>query len=596
MSLFSDLQGYCRNLRDTHAKRDNMFMEMEHMYLLEWPEEGAMEKVDMVKITKDPDPRNAIQGAHRLLTVTEPKISVPYDKNRIEAIQVSEAMEKVGVAMLQSSGRISGRPVHFDAALAGLLYSEVQLQVKRTKDLYDQTEGASPAVRRRAKRIMEMTPYLFDVFNPRQGYPVWDAMGLREYHRVYSTTLDQLLSEWGADAERAARRLGMDHIEDRLKPITVSEYWDLTTRGVWVENDTRPVYLGDHELSNIPVVCTITEGSSLFDTPENSRQPFLITEYKSGMWNRKNLSLTVLFTTLANFGLAPLYVFRKGDANQVAPSIRQAGLIQYLELEPGADFAPLLNKGIMDPAAAQALEIAERKTEESTMYKSTLGGFLGSGTAYSTHAMLSQLGRIPLETTRRMVGWAIADALRIAFDWMRTDSRAGSYKAYANGVAEEIDVTVIPEFFEIECDLDVALPQDRLNQANVYNQLEGKVPARILVEDILGIGQYEEMAEELLSEQAFKVYSTAYLQQMVGMFQQAQSAQAQQAQQMQMMQAQAGAGQGQPAAGDMNSMVAGGNMSGQGVPTDLATQMAAGQQGPGAMAPPVEAGQQGGLM
>lgn len=573
MSTFDDLRSYCTNLRNQHAERDTMFTDMENMYLLEWPERSAIQGASSIKFTIDPDPRNAIQGANRLLTVTEPKIKVPFDANTAEAKQASEAMEKAALAMLYASGKANTRPVWYDAALSALLFAEVHIQVIRTQDLYDRA-GRSPAAKARTRRAMEHTPYLFRAVNPKYGYPVWDGMGLRSYYRTYSITVEEYLGEWGELAEKALRAADLDPDADRLKVITAHDYWDLVEHCAWIEYAKEPTYLGKHGLINIPISATVTEGSFLFDRPEQQRQPMLITEQRSGMWNRKNLVLTALFTQVANWGLNPMWVHQKGNAASQLPAIKQAGLLQFVQVENGDNFAPLLNKGLLDPAVAQALEIAERKGEESTMYKSALGGFLGGGSTYSTHALLSQLGRIPLETHRKMTGWALADALRIAFDWMRADG--GSYKLNAKGVTQELDPAIIPEYFEMQVDLDVALPQDKLQQANVFNQLTGKVPDRMLVEDILQIGQYESMWEELMSEQAAKAYAGQYLQQMTMMFQQqAQAMQAQQAQQMQ---------------GSPTAMLEGGNATGEGIPPELAAMMSQGGQGPGPMAGMTETG------
>lgn len=518
MSRFDEIRKYCKHLAANYAERDRMYQGMEQMYNLVWPERDALESaLQTIKITLDPDPANAITGAHRLLTVTEPSVKIPRDKNNSATAEVSGRLEKAGLAMLRASGRAGNRPIHYDAALSGVLYSEVQIAVKRTKDLYEQTEGASPAARHRAKRISERTPYLYEVYNPRMGHPVWDNLGLREYHIQQTVTVQAIIDDWGDDAKRVLQGMGKDIDEDRNDIVTVHEFWELSDRTVWIEEGDTPVFSGAHEVPFIPIAAVITEGSNLFALPEQQRRPMLYNDWITGMWSRRNLIYTAAFTNIANLGLSPTFAYRPSGTNDRGPTLKQLGLMQYLQA--GGEFAPLATKGVIDPQVLEMLNRAQQKGEESTIYKSALGGFLGSGSTYSTHALLSQLGRLPLETVRRMVGWGLGDAVRMSFEWMR--AVPSDYVVRERGVAHEIAAEEIPEFLEVEVGLDVALPQDRLQMANVINQLKSEFPMRWLAEEIMGVEQYEEMQDELMTEQATKVYYGQYVQQMAVKMQQA---------------------------------------------------------------------------
>jgi len=176
----------------------------------------------------------------------------------------------------------------------------------------------------------------------------------------------------------------------------------------------------------------------------------------------------------------------------------QDGIFQYVDV--GAGRMEIL-KHEMDPAFETGLNIAERKGQESTLYSQTLGGPLPTGTAFSTYSLLTQTGRLPLETIRRMTGEALADTLRIAFRWMKHDSGKYSARSYKKGKFAELDAKEIPEYFEIGVSLDIALPQDAVQQSNIVNMLWDKVPGQVLFEKILKLGQWETLNEQLMSEQ-----------------------------------------------------------------------------------------------
>jgi hypothetical protein len=188
-------------------------------------------------------------------------------------------------------------------------------------------------------------------------------------------------------------------------------------------------------------------------------------------------------------------------------------------------------------------------------------------------ALLHQAGRLPLAVPQEMAGRALAAAGKIALEWCKL---TGKTTAGYEGNEAELQPSDIPENFELDCKLDVALPQDRLGNVNVArmatdpnNPLTSVAWAQA---NVLGIEQPDQMAKEILAEQTIKAMFVQYIQQMM------QQAQAQQQAAMQAQQAQMQGQQGPPMAGQSPMQGAPGQgMPGQGIPPEV---MAGGMQGP----------------
>jgi len=93
----------------------------------------------------------------------------------------------------------------------------------------------------------------------------------------------------------------------------------------------------------------------------------------------------------------------------------------------------------------------------------------------------------------------------------------------------EIPAKDIPEVIEIVAAVDVELPQDNLENANIFNILNGKVSNEWLMETVLKVGQPEAMRKQIWREQASDMAAQgvmqAFMQQMMQKMQQAQQAQ-----------------------------------------------------------------------
>jgi len=495
MTTKEDIINFATMIKGTYGERDDMVGQMEDMYLLKWAEEEQVKrKMKNVKITLAPEARNQAMGAVRLLSATWPTFSMPASDNELDA-EVSEKIEKWCEIVWGAASRARSNPVHYDMNLSGILWSEIYIGVTSTADLVKLSESGSPAHQARAKKIAATTPYLFEVYRPDTCYPQFDDLGLARFYREFDTDLAYVRGLYGE---------GIRENDSDFTSVTLCDYWDLTWRMLWVKGDEQnPIIFERHGLPFIPIVATIVEGSQLFEDEDEKRQPFLYTVWKSGLWNRLNLSYTVNWTNIFAIGANPLFIHKRGSPDsEFEYSFDIVGGV--VEVPPGDDFYPMLTKGITDPALMQALEVADKLFAESTIFKQTLGEPLGSNAPFSMVALLSQSGRLPLVMTQRKVSWAMGDILSICLQWWKLEGREDEIGYSGETVLLEPDE--IPETFTLEASLDMDLPQDRLQQANIANMLgagpDPMMSRRYVREEVLNQSRSEEITKEIWNEQA----------------------------------------------------------------------------------------------
>lgn len=504
MSTFIQIIERATQLKAAHAERDNMFCAMRDLYLLKWSDEQKVKKLyDNVKITISPDIRNMLLGGIRLLTSQEPAISVPVDKNDTKLGQVSSKVEKFLAALWQIGGRTRGAPLHYDVVRSAMIFGEIHIAIISTQDLLEYAKGGGPAALRRAELLAAKAPYIFEVYDPTTGYPEFDEIGMSAYYREYETVAGTMIDRYGEMQGKT-----------RYEMVTVCEWWDLERHIVWIKDSKEPLVDIAHGLPFIPIVVQLVEGSKMFVEEEDRRQPFLYTAWKSGLWDRQNLMLTVMFTQVFALGANPMFIFQQGQTGEeLELDFSQPGGV--VNVPPGASFGPLLNKGVIDPSMMAAWDLARVKLEESTIYGQTLGQpITGQGT-FSTTALLHQAGRLPLSVPQKISGWAIGDALRIAIEWMRHigDKR---YQVRLGSDVMSLDMVELPDQVEVEVNLDIALPQDRLQAAQVANALtQGEFPLvsqEWALSEVLGVGQPDVMRRQVWGERAAWVMYNNYLQ------------------------------------------------------------------------------------
>lgn len=505
--LFRELKAYGGEIRAAHGERDTLLAGVEDMYLMhKTAGDAALESLPDVALTKSTDERVAIQAVVRLLTTTVPTISMPREGNA-DNEDAADMIERGADALLASSDRANRKPLHYDAVLSAALYDMGSIRVTCAQDILDSMEqddsdrrksGADrmpEGARERIKQALANTPYIFEALNPRGVYPVWDRYGLKAQLNVSKVRVRDIVAQYGDKARRlfADKKISMESERD------LYDYTDDVYRCVWVDDEW--LVMDEHGLPFINYATSTMEGSGIFGAVVDQYEPHLLTVYRSGLDQRKTEALTAQFTMNKVFGFSPLLKFVRGPNGEEPPSTQRVGLFSLWDVPYGANLEPVLNKGISDPSVWNGLQLAMTKTEEATIYKSVLGQSQSS--TYSQTALLSQLGRIPLETVRSMTGRLIADALEIALRWIKKNGKG--IKTYNNraGALAEIIPAQIPDYFNLECKLDIALPQDKLQQANIAAQLikAGVVSKEWIMENVLNIGQPQQMTKDIWTEQ-----------------------------------------------------------------------------------------------
>jgi hypothetical protein len=493
-----DIRGFDQKLKTTHSGRNKLWDKMEQIFFMDWSERERVEKAyDDVRLTLSPDGRNQLLGAVRLMVATDPQWSIPNDANNVQGKAVSDNIEKACRIMWNAAGKIAGAPVHYDAILSGLLYDQANLSIISTADMLAHAEKKSKSYAARVKAVHDRTPYLFEVDPARECYADFDRLGLSAHLRSTRTTIHKILADWG---ERAAF---LEEKKNHFTELTLNEHWDDQYHVVYLESGTREILNEEHGLSFIPKVVASAEGSRrLFRDIEQQLQPFLYTLSKSELWERQNLALTVMFTLLFRLGGSPLFSYQRSTPGKNI-EIDLSKPFGIVNLEPGESFGAIM-KQVVDPTLFSGLEIADNKITESTLYKQALGQPLGGADTYSTVALLSQAGRLPLVSPQARLSWAMGGAMEIALKWLRDEGKQRKV-SYGNMLAE-LKPSDIPEQFELDCKLDITLPQDKLQLANIFNILtqgdNPKVSMRWGRENIINVGQSDEMQKEIWDEQA----------------------------------------------------------------------------------------------
>ena len=478
------------------------------MVLMNWDNKPSDK--DWLKFTTSPGSKEYFSGAVRLLTSTDPIITVPYDNNDKVAKAAADQIEKICKAVWYQSGRINQRPVHYDLINQLVRYDEYHLAITNTQDLLDsnpELEKSSPAKRHRLEKIAEATPYLMQPLDAKSGYWEKDAFGLNAYYRKTAMTYGSMLNVFG-EANLKKSNLAREYNSTDI--LYYHDYWDLDIHYAWLTDSDLATggndYLiigkkdgGKHNLPYIPIVVQVGEASQLEDDNKYKRQPLLYAIWQASLWDRMNLELTVLYTNLFAVASNPMYVHETQIDGSTLPPVDYSRPGGVIDLNPG-DRLSLLQRDVFNKDMLQGLQIAKDTFAESTMYKQALGEPLSGQQSFSTVALLSQSGRLPLVAYQRNGGWGIGTAFEVMFDLMK-DAKSKRTALYLDGRLD-IDPRELPEDLVIDVRLDAALPQDKLQQMNIaaLGKQNGLVSTSWLRENILNIGQSADMTDELWVE------------------------------------------------------------------------------------------------
>ena len=238
------------------------------------------------------------------------------------------------------------------------------------------------------------------------------------------------------------------------------------------------------------------------DERERQAIPFLYGVEKGKIWERQNLELSYLYTNLFYLANNPTFVYESLSDDGLTIDQDVPGFVA--QLRPGEKYYQL-QKDVVNKDMMIGLDIADKLMEESTIYRQALGGTgsLGANAAFSTVSLLHQAGRLPLVSPQKRGGWGIGTAMELVFEMMKDTNRKGKART-GDGAVLEFAPKDIPDNLIIEAKLEVDMPQDMLANANVANLVtqSGLASNRWVRENILNIGQSDEMENEVWSEGA----------------------------------------------------------------------------------------------
>lgn len=471
------------------AELQTMYKEITEMY---WMEDGGAKvngrDKDDIKLTISPSARNEVIGMVRLLTASAPRYKVTSETGEPNVI------ERALMKMVKKSNIMRQVRAETDAARSAVLYSDVHLMVELVDDLLA-IKSMPDYERDRLEEIRQETPFLITTISPLEGYPVFGSFGLRAYLRKYKAK--------GGDIYE---RFGVDDLDEE-KDYTVFDWYGMRHRVIWLEEraDT-PLLFSEHGLKRIPIACKVSDGTNLWKEEDKKRQPFLYAKWKGGLWKRENLLLTTLFTSMFERGTGPLAAIDPASLpDDQTVTVNYEGAFRYI-----IGRAQLINDKAFDRDLLEANGLLDRLSGESTVYKQALGQQLASNQTFSAVSMLAQSGRLPLVAPQETVCAAFQEIGEIILNWMK-----------AEGIKHSLlKVTDIPDEMELECELQVKLPQDMFRSAQMAAQLKGLV-SKEWIHNLLQVDDSEAMIEKVWSEDASEMFYQAMAQQFIQQAQQA---------------------------------------------------------------------------
>ncbi len=506
MTMMKHVQDHSTDLVARFGARNEMFDYMVRMFLLDWEDKGMIEKKQKgAKLTISPDVRNRIIGAVRLLISTDPVWSIPELMNTQMVADNSDALEMLAKRLWLAASGVVQSPPQFEIVLSMVLYAEAHIGITRTSDMVEQAKGSSRAAEYRTEEIANVTPYIFDVWDPRDGYPEIDNYGLQAYYREVETTSGAVMDQFG-DEGKALYPDG-----DRYKTVVLCNHLDHIWRHVWVQGQERPIVQEKHDLPFLPVTVQLGEGTMLFSEPEYQRQPMGYGLWKSGYWERQNLSATIAYTNLFAVGANAMFKERLNAQGQgVKHGKNVVGGV--VSVPQGADWDMMDQSNAVNPVIMQLMQLADQKVGESTIYAQTLGEPLGGNAPFSMVSLLHQAGRLPLLVPQKKASRAIAQTMKKALVWWKKEAQTGYDYDHILG---DVKVADIPEHFELEATLKIDLPQDDLQNTKVATMAatgeDPLVSKKWAREKTLSIGQSDLMQEEIWGEKASEMKFQQYV-------------------------------------------------------------------------------------
>lgn len=536
--LFEEIKQHANDLKSQYSKRNQEFEAYEDMYLMNGSE--GTRGNETVKLTVSPTAHNKVVGAKRLLQSQKVRFDV---HSNIATKNEIDQLEQLISDWWNNMYSVNGKPLMNEIIHSAALYSDVHIGLTFLED-YKKYNSKDT----RTERLLRRTPILFEVWNPRFGYPERDALGLSAYYQELKVPFSYIKHVYGSFVKDEDRK--------DTASVTLKRFWDLENYCIWYEDEMLDC--GPHGLPCIPVSVSSTEGSELFEDQEDKYEPLLFGLKRSALWERENLILTTLYTTAAAIAFTPSFKWKTDSNEDLRVNIDDG--VQYYRLNKGDDVEAITNKGVFTREIGDVIQLTTNLIDNSTVYD-TAFGTAGGSSSFSESTLLAQAARLPLVPLQRTVGSAIGDIVQIALDIMQAKG--------INFKFGEIDIKAkdLPEDMTVDAKLDVILPQERTQLAATAAtiQANGLASKEWVRSEIMGIPNNEKMEKQIAQEKVSQALADYMTQKMVQelqmkdqMQQQAQEAQYQAQMQKNQQAMQAGMmaqqQQAQPTGFDMGGM------------------------------------------
>jgi hypothetical protein len=445
-------------IKQSYGIRNQHFTRYEDIYFMrgmEVPKDSGVDKNDW-KITISPGGRDKVTGLKRILDTSEVHIKVKEKSG--DVAQESDKIEAALKTMLKVSGEYKSARVERDTNLAAILYGPVVLAANSVDDLIETKKGYdSPSdkfVVKQLQGIRKRTPFLIDVLNPKESYPVWGRYGMAGHLQEYTLKGSEIKEEWSCEPERF--KDDMDYIVQDFfhydKRLVEASGVTLFA-GEWC---TKNEETGDYEgVTNIPVFVRYAGGSTLFHKPEEQLQSFLYA-YAKGEWDkRENLFWTYLFTAIYTQGLPGPTILR--DPDDTSPiTVDYTGGVKVITAR-----GKMENIQVIDGDVIQLKGLMDDQTGKTTIQEQTIGGASNSAT-FSSYVMQVNAGKLPAIDPTEAQEQCYRDLFLHILQRIK-----------AEGIESDLlDPADIPDDIELEVSLEPDLQQDDLRNAQIVTQLK----------------------------------------------------------------------------------------------------------------------------
>ena len=470
-----------RNVISRYTARDNMLKRYRDIYFLdniEKPRNSEIDEGDW-KLTPSPSGRNEVVGMQRLLNTSEFHITIKDDDDVKEADEIEEGLK----AVLRVSGEGRRSRIESDAALAAVLYGAVTVYAESIADLL-QIKTLSKYKRDHLMKKQKRSPFLLRLINTEESYPEWDEDMMISHSWRYKIRGANLKARWGVDAK--------DNNEYMIYDVFTPEY-----HVVWADGLNGEILAAEHGLGCLPIFTAYAGGSDLFHKPEEQMQSFLYAKAKANLDKRENSLLTTLFTNIHQRGTAGPLIALDPDNLPSTVTVSYQGGMRYITAK-----AQQIDDKIIDPVIFQAKGLLDELSGQSTIQRQTLGENMGSGVPFSSLAMLSNSGKLPLVDPQRALEQVFTDAFNHILYRIKTETIEN----------EQINPANITDEMEVNVSLQAKLPQDSLRNAQVAQQLGDLVSDQWKHTELLQIGDTNDMQKQQMKEQMKKAIFAALLQ------------------------------------------------------------------------------------